>query len=1492
MTTKIGFLSDRMLRYGTFVSETDLSSKYGIEFSRSNQSIEDDNIAEFSIIDQDSNVALNANGLIVRCFKTGPLIDKHDNYRSSIQDHDFSLGVARFSVKDYEETNDYKSKDEYWAQREYEPISDETNELSYHVCHSDGTTMMMAYVVAGSTDNIAKIYVKIRNETNRSWGSAILVDEVYRKFSTTVTTFETITPRVAFVTIPNLGTLLFYFGLNDDARSNTGEITRQEQLVYASITKDNGQTWYRYTSFIIDPYYGNLVNVGDEHSSDYLPLAHYKTAQIKAIYHNNKIVLGLLMKNSIGEITKTQIIGTGTAGLDTFEDTLYVANENNNIKPYTVVAKKGVSDVCWDDGNGGFIVNPFYTGDIDTVNSYINYETKEIKIIESGSGVWGASDDCDIEYELDGLHFERFLNIVYSKDLGKSWSVVQNEFFSKTYEGPFLSQNVKLGDDSGFGQYKFALPGNFGLGVDPESDKIILVCRSSGLYKISSPLVIHELKNISNLYFFYNVDDDLFHWESNRVEGSAYDLIDGFSVNNIEQHYQSGYTQGTSTITVVGEGNWYAENGFLQQTGYVKPFSAWSESATITIKGGAELLYKDYVDPTLNRTIGVHVDLKTKSTGNFGLLFCHSSSGGYAVAINTYNNIAKLGLYVWDSGSSDYINVSATSDVQIDYPKDSWGSIDVLFKEDDQINVYFNNVLVISGNDNTFREGTIGLFCLAQDETEFDNLALNTSINSLVIVGGTEYYNNYFNLGTNIDLTIDQFNQAWICADVQCINLGSTIFDNYGISFQRLRLEKDIERVEGKFLAKDKYVVKFYDQTNPYYQENIGGYFSLLSYGLMAASHASIDTSPNERPLLESFIWHKGDPVFMVRRGSTVSPQKYVIQRPDYSNKSIYTNFGCTWNPLGSQVNPDECGWTVSGTYSNINGYILTMNENSYAQQYYNQTTGIFNTDSLESSPLRYFDYIKRGLIADCITRANSANGNGVGKVIMEVSIPNIADSGGTDKEVRVRIIMNDESSSGAKDGSITVSYWNGSSWTSLGSTSPNLDTKIWFEIMLNIIPVDLSSHATNPEVSVYYRIIDSEPSNWKTIIEGDTNTVPQTILSGIVSYVYFGCKDSDSSNCKQDYKFMGYSDTCFIKHTDNPIRGESISSGERVYAPKNIVYTVSGGLAIEEDEWEVTDLSYRRNGKENLLDRKSAYWISNDDSEDKSIVIDAGHIMEYNCIALIGCNTRYIQFEANDTDSWSSPALSIQLDLVQEANIDIEKFTGKNNIIKTFISQNDYPKDSLIDKLFVTDVLTHGTFRITHNAGRFINYISELPSPPTIPVGTWKMNLISTKIAMRFTTRRKNRYFRITCKKASQSYPTPDGFFKIGKLSIGIFNQLEWNPEYNEETIFNTHVKISKSIGGSIRTKRLGPVTKEKTLTFKAINARKGEFKDQLINLIHNSNKTVSLIYIPDIEENTYSNYGHYSFNIMNVLVPNKTKVPLKWGTLSDIQLKLTETD
>lgn len=1476
--TKIGFLSDRMLRYGEFVSETDPSSKYGVEFNRLDDNYALDNIAELSIIEQDPDIALHANGMSIKCLRTGPLVDKHDNYRSPLLASDFSLGVARISVKDNEETTDYKSKDEYWAQREYVEIADETNELLYHTCHSDGTVMMMAYVVAGVADETARIYVKLRDESDRTWGSAILVDEVYRKYSTSITNFEWITPRVSFVTIPNLGTLLYYFGLNDDARSITSETTRQEQLVFCSITKDNGQTWNRYTSFIIEPYYGNLVNVGNETDTTYKPLAYYTTAQLKAIYHNNKIILGLMMKNSTGTITKEQVIGVGTSGTDTFEDTLYVANPTNNIKPYTVVAYLSATPVCWDDGNGGFIVNSLYAGDIDTTNSFVNYETKEIKIVELND-VWSTGDDCNIEYELDGLYYERLLNIMYSKDLGKSWSVVPNEFLSQTYEGPISSTNNKFGG-TGLGEYEFGLPGSFGLGVDPQSDKIVLVVRSSGLYTYGSPVDVNKIKNISNLYFFYNVDDDLFYWESSRVEGWSYDLIDGFSADLVEENWNEVHS------ALWGTPNWFVEGGVLNYTGNVRPINLWSPSSTIEITGNSTLVYTGHDDPTMNRTNGIHVDFYSASSGNLGVKFC---GGYYAVAVNTFNDTAKVGLYKYSGGT--WSNVAATTDVQVNVMKNSWASIDVTFEENDLINVFINNVLVISGSDNDYRIGTVSLYGLGNpSDIKFDNFAIRTHRSNLTIVGGTEYYDDYFSLGTNIDVAIDQFNQAWIAADVQCVNLGDPYFENYGVAFQRFRLEKDIERVEGKFLAKEKYVVKFSDETQPYFQEDVGGFFSLRSYGVFAACYAD-NTNPAKRTLLEKFTWHKSDPVFMVRRGTTTTPQKFVIQRPDYSNKSIYTNFSATWNSLGSSVNPVECGWSAIGTYSSISGHILVVDENSYFRHYYDFDTGALNSDALESCPIKYFDLNKRGISVDCITRSNSANGNSVGKTVIEAMIPYIDDSGGTDTELKIRVTVYDESGPGNNDGQILCNYWNGSTWFPIAASSATLDTKQWIEIALHIVPVDLSSHSTNPEITLYYRLIDNEPSKWVTITEGNVTATPITSTGSSVAYVYFGCKDSASSDCKQDYKFVGYSDTCFIKHSEHSLRGETLSSGEGVYTTKNIIFTLSGGLAVEGDEWLITDVDYRRDGKENLLDRKSVYWKSANDSADKSIVIDAGHLMEYDTIVLMGTNTEFIQFEANDTDVWTSPALSLEIDM-SEYEIAFEKYADRDNIVKIFRSQDDFPKDSLMGKLIVGESPSHGTYRVVSNLNRHLIYKSYLSSPPEIPSGSWTMQLLATKYALKFKNRRRNRYFRITCKKSGQTYPTPDGYFRIGKLGIGVFDQLEWNPEYNEETSLVGHVDVTRSAGGSIRTKRKGPVTRNKTLTFNAINARKGEFLDHLKQIFLNGGSVQPVFYVPDIEENVLSGYGTYTFNV-NICVPNdKMKHPLKWGTLSDVQLTLMESD
>lgn len=1493
MSGKVGFLHDKFLQMGIALSETDdaTAPKYNIEVVQSNGS-EEENVAELSIIGIDNSLELPT-GFYVKCLKTGPLVDRHDNYKdvSSIDLNenylDFSLGAARYAIKDGTDVVAYKSTDEYWAQNNHETlIQDFVGQDVFQVCHSNGVSLMRSFAVLNTTLDLYEIYVSTRNETTSVWGTPVLVDRVKYKFNTSYG-YELMAAKSAFVTIPNLGTLLFYFGLNEDTLLNQETFT--EQLVYIAITKDKGTTWSRYNKILIEPYYGGCIPPSNNFLLDKV------SCEIKATYFNNKLLIGLMLNGSYESVSfgdqhfPKNILGndTDTTVLDTIQDMLFCPNNLLKIKKKSVKVYSTPPTisprtlVAYDNGDGKFTM----LAGLDAVTSYINYDTHEIKLEETVATVFGENGStapCYVKYEIDGLHLRRFLNLVFSSDLGKSWTTIPAEFLSQTIEGPLPTDRYIFGGEdvsSPYDKYKYAIPSNFGLGYDSSSDKFVLILRGSGVYIDYSTPQLDSLKNISNLFFFYNIDDEMLKWESSKVTGRSFKIIDSYNIDHVTEWYHETHSP------IQPAGNWYVENGYLLQTVQTPAVPA---SATISLDG-THLRYIRSPDPTLNRTIGIHIDICSEGQGGtLGIKF----AGGYAVAINVFNELAKIGFKKYSGGS--WVNMPGTAEQNLQFSKYSWGSLDIVFKGYSTILIFFNGQLIYTSSDNTYRIGSIYLFADKQPYARFKNLGLLRNTNILNIIGSDKKFSTgaaVGGIGTSIDISTDQYNQSWLAANVAGIELEGASpnslasFKNYGIAFNKFRLERDIERVEGKFLAKEKYIVKFGD--SDYFSEDVGNYFAIHDYGIFPSCYAGY-TNPDDRAMLLSHIWHKNNPIFLLKRGSNWEPNKAIVERVGYANRNIFSNFSSIWCSINSDVNPMYSGWDVSGSYTSSLSHIIIVNASSYVYQQYDFTNDVFNSNALKSAPVRYFDIDYRGLILYATLKSDSGNANGNSHTVLEFQMPSIDNIGGNENMYRVRLNFVD----GATTGSITMDWYDASTstWNTSFVTISNVDTKQWCDVMISVLPTKIAG-GTLPKISAYYRYHTSR-SYWRTILENSSVPQIKSYVGVALGVVKFGSYNETSTPAKTHFKFVGYSDHNFIDLYRNTIRGESLQSGERIYGTKGIIFTLSGGLGIEDDEWHMSDLNYRSYPKGNIFERESVTWRSDDDDADKEIIIDTKQMFEYDTIILTGINCRYITVEANDTNVWTSPALQMNIDMVEIPDLYISKYLATLYLLRIHASEDDYAQDFLLNKLVCGQEITHGTYRIISNVNRCIKYSSVYAD--AIPSADWTVQVLGTRIAIKLANRTRNRYFRIVFKNAGLSYPTPDGYFKLGQFAAGVFDELQWNPEYPEETNHTHHVKKMKSMGNSSRFKRLGPVTRSKNLQFNAIDNRDRGFAEQLIAIFRHAADD-RVFYIPNIYERILSGagvYGTYTFELMNCFLPDKLRHAIDWGTLSSLTFELTETD
>lgn len=1488
MVTRIGFLHDNGLKHGEIISETDPGDKYKVEVTQQNQVAED--TAELVVTDFDTNVDLDAtNGLDVQTISSGPLHDKHDNYRSNRIVDDFSDGVARVAIKDYAESPAvWKSRNEYWSPDAFDfiPQNPTRNDLDIRTGHSDGEVLYHAITVMGPFSPYPRhVAVAVRNESTRTWGSYVQAsDSELVQYDAS----ESIELAPTFLTVPGLGTLLFYFALEGDTIAGFNE-----QLVKIFITKDHGVTWEKYGSIVLKPFFGNVQR------TDYGPFAKIGHCALKATYYNNKIVLGMMLK------------GTGTAGTPAAwkincQRIINLMVSNDLGKSWAVVPQEFISSSFYEDIQTG------------TTKFYGETYTSNVEEIALSFG---------LGYDIQGDKFVLVIRSGGEKLLYKDPDTMER---FKKYGRLFFYYNV---DDELF-----------------EWNSTDVQMKSHHLLDSFSKSV-EDYKNYDAKNVNYEVLEYASHAGPDSLWYADGSVLRQSSPINGPDAGGGGYTAGEvyggtqliykeltdpTTNRTVGIKVRMNVGGHFDDTAAITLFEDAGGGDIRATSNGHRLENGDKIiitgSPNYNGTYYIYSVTENTfeffpgtgwlgddspatwtidSYGDFGFGFCRQNSTDYyaigITATNAVNGVCQLNfkrvdynITVGSTITEAFMNKTsggvANSWQKIDVGYNTWFEISVLFSGRQLMSVFFNDTYLFSVEDNYYRTGDLFFFTNNHDTAEFDYIGLLTS-NMWFNIPATNLEGSpsstYPQLGSNIDIATDMFGQSWICSETSGVGIefsNSTTLDRFkrsGITLQKFKLGREIERVEGKFLAKEKYVVIFGD--NEEYIPEAGYYFSITDYGILPTH--TVGSQAMKRTYLSKFVWHRDDPVFMVQTMDDASLEETAIfERRGYSDLSLNANLGAYWHGIVYGVDPGYCGWEKSPSFSSTTGaddYIMQITEDDfgYFMQEYNLTSFGFSTNGTNSMPVKYFDYENRGGTFYFVQRSPSGNDASSVRSVCEFYMPAMDENPGVapaGKYLRYRVRVNE--GTGGATGSIALEeYISGTGWAVAGTYS-NIDPTIWREFLLVVVPTVLASNTNNkPEISLYFK--EETQEYWTAVVEGYEPTA--TTNTGVsLAQVKFGCfGSSGSTQNRTEWKIAAYSDTCFVDPTINRVRGETVQSGEDIHLTSGISIALSGGNTFIGDEWKIVDVSRRAFPKENVMERPAVVWQSADDSADKSIVIDAQHRMPFDTIVLTGVNCRDILFEANNTDSWGSPSVSVQLDMTKQNHIEYEKYSGRDHIVKVFMNSK---KDEYMGDRFVCEDAALGSYRILSNMDLYLVY--ETDTTAVIPVSslTRYLDIISNKIAFRLTTPQVYRYFRITCQTSSLSYPTPEGAFQIGQIFIGMFDQLQANPEYDLLSTRQRNMDSDRNASGVLKTKRRGRASRKRDFNFVAIDMDNRGFSDQLKNL-HEHVRGRRIVYVEDIEEFTHAQ-GTYTFNVMPCFMAGVMDLPYQKGKLTTVKVTLEE--
>lgn len=1479
MVTRIGFLDDNGLSYGEILSETDAGDKYKVTSTETEGS---EGSAELIVSEFDTSIDLDAtNGLDIKTISSGPLEDKHDNYRSKTIIDDFSDGVSRLAIKDYNETPAvWKSRDEYWSVNAFDFIPQNPIRTDYDVRtgHSDGEVLYHAVVSAsGPVAKVRYVAVSTRNDSTRTWGAYVRASDLE---DITYSTTEDIELAPTFLTIPGLGTLLFYFSLEGGLATG-----HSDQLIKVFITKDHGDTWEKYTSIILNPFYGNVSRVG------YYPYALEGACSLKATYYNGKIVLGMILH------------GTDSASPpDTFEiNCARIMNlmvSDNLGKSWSVVPQE-------------FITSSFYK-EVETGQAHL-YGSP------ASSDIWEIPLNFALGYDISSDKFVLALRSSGEQNLLKDPnSPLRFEEFSKLFFYYNVADDLFEWESTDVDMNTYKLVDSFTKGVEDYAAydtadvgyEVLDISGSAGGSSLwyTDGNTLSQSSHVNGPHapvppggayvggdvyggtqLVYKKDSDP---TCNRTVGIRCRMKAGAHLLN------------TDTITAFAN----AGGGDVEATSVGHGLSAGDK---VDISGSPNYngtyYIKSVTEDTFNFTATWVSDDSpatwTIQTGSFGFGFCRKSSYEfYAVSITATSitsGICQVNLKKVYDNAGTITEVYLTKTVggsafqKVDLGQDMWVDISVVFAGDELISVFYNDTYLFSAEDDYFRTGEVFFFSNNHDTAHFDDFGLLTS----TIVLGVPATNlegtpsaDYPRLGNNIDIAVDMFGQSWICSETTCIGAdfsANDTLDYYkrsNITLQKFRLGRAIERVEGSFLASDKHVVLFGDSEE--FQQDSGYYFSVTDYAIVP-----VNTAAMKRTYLSKFVWHKDSPVFMVQTQDDVSlEQTGIFERRGYSDISLNPNFGSYWHAFSYGLDPIYCGWETSPSFtytSGANDSILQITQDDVGYFFQEYTLNSFSLSSYGNytMPVRYFDYYHRGATFYFVMRSPSGNDASSERTVLEFYMPYMDENtGGSPTGIYIRYRVRINEGTGGATGSIRLEeYISGTGWVAAGSTYTNIDPTVWREFLVTVVPTIAASNTnTEPEISLYFKEEDEE--YWTTVVEGHEPTSSNTGVSR--SVVQFGCFGSTgSTQNRTEWKLAAYSDTCYVDPAINRIRGETIQSGEDIRLTKGISISLSGGNTYLDDEWNIIDVSRRAFPKENVVKRPATVWQSDDDSADKSIVIDSKQRKQFDTIVLTGVNCRDILFEANDTDAWGSPSLQLQLDMTEFDHIQYENFSGRDNILKLYANAK---KDALLGKRFICEDAALGSYRILSNADAYVVYETDTVAVIPYSALTRYLDILSSTIAFKFTTPKVYRYFRITCQKNGMTYPTPEGAFQIGQIFIGMFNQFQANPEYTINKSRKRNVTVDANLSGGKRTKREGRSSTRRDFNFLAIDMRERGFSEQIRNFFRNA-RGRRIVYVEDIEEFTHSD-GTYTFSVMPCFVDDKLNNPYQKGNLTSMNIALEE--
>ena len=1343
--------------------------------------------------------------LRVELTDSGDLVDRHSAYWKSFEQGEeytnLNLESSRVMVAD--DDDNLTAYNEHWAIDDIERVNTSLSMNSYnnsaHSCWWNGRVHTVVssfgndyffslFHFMSNTTSMHLIKNKISGKGSRNYLHTPSIDENY---------FLTLSPRLQV--IENFGLCLFHFEATEELTGSPYDRPTKE-FVVGMVYDDEKNSWSEFMRQELDPFYGPSLRPEE------FCYTRNKTASLKVSYENGKLVLGTMLQAQDDPTPHAREMFS-EMGNSSEDQTLVITSKykivKNSLKIYTRTQTGSMSYKAEDDGAGTIVQIGTYG-----VTGTVDYESGLVTVQENSNGVFEDGQSIHILYVPDTFYANRILNLMVSKDLGKSFVTVPIEFLSNAWEGQLPAGNdYLLGDERQTNKSEtYGIPAGFGLGYDQYSDKFVVMFRGPGYYQ--SPDEPYSVVNnnsekitffnsLARLCVYYNKNEDLSEWDSDNAStdkaGSRIEAMDEigdtYGYSNEEVVLSNSWIIFDYPSTHNPPSHWKIEGGIISQLSNIYDLNHMSSLFTRS----THAIYNLESDPTFGRIRAISFEGYPIDDDAHGLIFMRQDNDNYyAVVFDNQNasgdNYSKIYLKKVSSGTETELFNDT-----VFMPLDSWYTVLINFNGSGYINLFLNDVFIKSFQDADFNNGKVAFLSGGMTGIRYRNLKFYDQSIYKTFVGES-----FGRISTNIDyhngsdfsgieLFQDNNGNSWMLSNISMLNydvrpVAGGVPDNDIYNGQALtpwRLNRTIERKDGKFLGLNKYELL----TGPKYNKDHGFNTNPSVYGIVNSQN----TAKTKKTFgVESAFFSEDSLRIYLRSSNNSGYVRTVGLIAKRSTLPVLCQW-CEWyapltdNNVGSY---SDSGWAYSG------GSATTKNESYLSYEfatgaYYYQNYDI-TADSVDSivSPHTFLKHIDlnssgSGFAIHFKTRSPDPTNYTSSRVIAEFHLPYNKMLGNNCLEFRLEW---QEALNASIPPQLNVKQRIlSSSWGNVTAVPVKISTDYsdFSEFLFIIYPINSSLS--------YIRIA--------TKLESDTEWV--TNYAPISSYnafadepkVMFGSLSNLSGTASgQQFKgVVSLAKNVFVNYGTEFLRGESFNSGTHMslrsppgytqHRDTDAQFAIANGIGVKGSKWLLTSTPKSYFPSSTIIRQDDTYWKSADDLSDYTITVDFGHEIEMDCVLLSGLNTcgsLYVKFlDANNT--WIG---GVNLDTtVFNDQFSYSTYPQFGTVVGDPISgcyynningNSLYNDDELSGKIAYFE--NSKASRIIENKSNILRFgeISGLLN------FEGDISFYDTRVMAKLRDKKYVKSIQITFYGSGVNSVTPDGYFTLERVMAGVLDTIE----------------------------------------------------------------------------------------------------------------------